>query len=81
MGRYAKYAPDYLGKAASAVQEVLEAIGRVVATRAIISETQASRASGVSVPKYPNRLKPYFPGAGEGIRTPDPDLGKVVLYP
>jgi len=22
-----------------------------------------------------------FLGAGEAIRTPDPDLGKVVLYP
>ena len=24
---------------------------------------------------------PAMIGAGEGIRTPDPDLGKVVLYP
>jgi hypothetical protein len=22
-----------------------------------------------------------YSGAGEGIRTPDPNLGKVVLYP
>jgi hypothetical protein len=28
---------------------------------------------------YPN--KGEFLGAGEGIRTLDPDLGKVVLYP
>jgi hypothetical protein len=24
---------------------------------------------------------PLKNGAGEGIRTPDPNLGKVVLYP
>ena len=24
---------------------------------------------------------PHIAGAGEGIRTLDPDLGKVVLYP
>ena len=24
---------------------------------------------------------PHLTGAGEGIRTLDPDLGKVVLYP
>ncbi len=33
----------------------------------------------------PNRPDPFepikFSGAGEGIRTLDPDLGKVVLYP
>jgi hypothetical protein len=28
-----------------------------------------------------NQEKPDFIGAGEGIRTLDPDLGKVVLYP
>jgi hypothetical protein len=26
-------------------------------------------------------LKPRKTGAGEGIRTLDPNLGKVVLYP
>jgi len=79
-GRYAKYAPDYLGKAASAVQEVLNEIGRIAA-RPIISETQALRASDVLVPESRNRLSSCFSGAGEGIRTPDPNLGKVVLYP
>jgi hypothetical protein len=28
-----------------------------------------------------SRLLAGFVGAGEGIRTLDPDLGKVVLYP
>ena len=34
--------------------------------------------------KPPHLTQPYKPepfGAGEGIRTLDPDLGKVVLYP
>jgi hypothetical protein len=80
-GRYAKYAPDYLGKAASAVQEVLNEIGRVAARPISISETQALRASDVRVPESRNRLSHCIPGAGEGIRTPDPNLGKVVGYP
>ncbi len=28
-----------------------------------------------------NRSRGRFDGAGEAIRTPDPNLGKVVLYP
>ena len=32
--------------------------------------------------KYPKIMKLFMKiGAGEGIRTLDPDLGKVVLYP
>jgi hypothetical protein len=42
------------------------------------------RASCVLVPKRTDcnpPVKPRKTGAGEGIRTLDPDLGKVVLYP
>src|SRR4051812_18713181 len=76
-GRYAKYAPDYLGKAASAVQEVLNEIGRAATRPISIPETQALRASDVLIPESRNRLNPCFAGAGDGIRTHDPNLGKV----
>jgi hypothetical protein len=42
------------------------------------------RASSVLVPQRADcslPAKPRKTGAGEGIRTLDPDLGKVVLYP
>jgi len=42
----------------------------------------------ITKPKSPRHARAFvqlcqfqkFPGAGEGIRTLDPDLGKVVLY-
>ncbi len=36
-----------------------------------------------TVPKdrFKSLISPSKSGAGEGIRTPDPNLGKVVLYP
>ena len=43
------------------------------------NEKAASRRPDVLDPYV---LKPYgCSGAGEGIRTLDPNLGKVVLYP
>jgi hypothetical protein len=32
-------------------------------------------------PQFPAAFTTPFTGAGEGIRTLDPNLGKVVLYP
>ncbi len=32
-------------------------------------------------PAMTKKLQPKKFGAGDGIRTHDPDLGKVVLYP
>ena len=32
-------------------------------------------------PKAKDHIETSKAGAGEGIRTLDPDLGKVVLYP
>ena len=54
-------------------------IGRVAA-RPISPETSV-RASCVLLPKPRESLTPWKPGAGEGIRTLDPNLGKVVLRP
>jgi len=77
-GRYAKYAPDYLSKAREAVDQIANEIGRVAA-RPISPETSV-RASCVLLPK-PRVTNPLNLGAGDGIRTHDPNLGKVVLYP
>ena len=80
-GRYAKYRPDYQGQAKAALDEIAREIGRVSARP--ISELRAE-----SVLRAPRVLSPASEagksaetGAGEGIRTLDPNLGKVVLYP
>src|SRR5690606_15714303 len=78
-GRYAKYRPDYLSAAVEAIDDVLNEIGRVAA-RPIKPETQV-RVRYVSVPKSQVRENLDFIGAGDEIRTHDPNLGKVVLYP
>jgi len=77
-GRYAKYAPDYLSKAREAIDQIANEIGRVAA-RPISPETSV-RASCVLLPK-PRVTNPLKFGAGEGIRTLDPNLGKVVRWP
>jgi hypothetical protein len=46
----------------------------------------AAKLHRILKPKSPRRARAFvrsaieIPGAGEGIRTLDPDLGKVVLY-
>jgi len=81
-GRYAKYAPTHLSAARAAIDDLATEIGRV-ATRPTYPTTSVKnhvRVSCVLVSK-PTVGKPLFSGAGEGIRTLDPNLGKVVLYP
>jgi len=78
-GRYAKYAPDYLSKAREAIDQIANEIGRVAAHP--ISPETSVRVSCVLVPKPQGSVTPWKTGAGEGIRTLDPNLGKVVLYP
>ena len=82
-GRYAKYAPTHLSAARAAIDELATEIGRA-ASRPIHPTTDVSenrvRVSCVLVTK-PTAGKPLISGAGEGIRTLDPNLGKVVLYP
>ena len=80
-GRYVHVAPDHLAKARAALEDLANDIGRA-ATRPMVPTTM--RASCVLVPKRTDcnpPVKPRKTGAGEGIRTLDPDLGKVVLYP
>ncbi len=77
-GRYAKYAPTHLSAARAAIDDLATEIGRG-ATRPIHPETQV-RVSCVLVSETTG-ANPLMSGAGEGIRTLDPNLGKVVLYP
>jgi len=84
-GRYAKYAPDYLGKAREALDNLAEEVGRI-ASRPITPVTlRASSVLADAIPDLGNDAKSVVflrkSGAGEGIRTLDPNLGKVVLYP
>jgi len=77
-GRYAKYAPTHLSAARAAIDEFITEIGRA-ATRPTYPKSNL-RVSCVLV-RSATVGKPLFSGAGEGIRTLDPNLGKVVLYP
>ncbi len=80
-GRYLHVAPERFAKAREALDDIAKAIGRG-ATRSMVNINL--RAICVLVP---DRLdgnpseKARNVGAGEGIRTLDPNLGKVVLYP
>jgi integrase len=78
-GRYVHVAPERLASARKALDEIAIEIERVAA-RPISPETSV-RASSVLLPKPRVSLNPCNLGAGEGIRTLDPNLGKVVLYP
>ncbi len=83
-GRYAKYAPDYLGKAREALDDLMEEVGRV-ASRPIIPVTlRASSVLAIATPRMGSDAKSVVfigrTGAGEGIRTLDPNLGKIGLY-
>ncbi len=82
-GRYAKYAPTHLSAARAAIDALATEIGRVGARpihpETTISETSV-RVSCVLVSSSTGG-NPLITGAGEGIRTLDPNLGKVVLYP
>ena len=80
-GKYIHFSPDYLLNS----RRTLEHIGADIAKRASKPITpEAMRASCVPQPTWsPNDhlSKSLKSGAGEGIRTLDPNLGKVVLYP
>jgi len=76
-GRYIHVAPGYLANARRALDELANDIGRIAARS--MSDGKL-RISCVPVP-WTGAAKSLKSGAGEGIRTPDPNLGKVVLYP
>ncbi len=80
-GRYLHVAPERFASAKKALEDIGNEIGRagtlpisIVSLRAI-SVSVAYQSGGNPA------AKPLFTGAGEGIRTLDPNLGKVVLYP
>ena len=77
-GRYTHVAPDHLAHALAAVEAIAHDINRVGA-RSMVSINL--RASSVLVPQRAGSspvAKSLVSGAGEGIRTLDPNLGKVV---
>jgi integrase len=78
-GRYAKYAPDYLGTARTAIDGVLNEIGLAAARPIVPNNPVRATCVQVNNADWPRNLG--IIGAGEGIRTLDPNLGKVVLYP
>ena len=67
--RYAKYDPNYF-------RPVVEALDRLASAIADNAET-----SLYEVPRASSVRGSLENGAGEAIRTPDPHLGKVMLYP
>jgi integrase len=78
-GRYVKFRPEYLSNARDAIDSVVNEMGRL-AGRPIEPETHV-RASNVLTLSSKARENLGATGAGEAIRTPDPHLGKVMLYP
>ena len=80
--RYLHHRPEHLAAARDAVQELISETARVTAEPSLC---HSLAEIGVRVPhvcrsslRGPGQLL-EFPGAGEGIRTLDPNLGKVVL--
>ncbi len=75
-GRYIHYAPDYLAHARRALEDIAKDVGRH-ASRPMTPV--ALRVSCVPVTPWDRNeltLKSLKSGAGEGIRTLDPNLGK-----
>jgi integrase len=77
--RYAKFSPTWLLDAREAIDSVITEMARL-AGRAIVPETPV-RSTYVPLQKSSGPENPDLFGAGEAIRTPDPHLGKVMLYP
>ena len=82
-GRYAKYAPTHLSAARAAIDALATEIGRVAARPTYPETTMSETGVRVSCVLVSSATvgKPLIAGAGGGIRTLDPNLGKVVLYP
>jgi integrase len=78
-GRYLHAAPEHMGRARGALDALANDIGRA-GTRPMVPETVFACALRVAAGGV-GTLKALKTGAGEGIRTLDPNLGKVVLYP
>ena len=80
-GRYVHVAPDRLVLARKALDEIAADVGRLSSRPMDVSALRSSRVPAISKGGLDPWPKPLKTGAGEGIRTLDPNLGKVVLYP
>jgi integrase len=76
---YLHFRPEWLREARNSIDSVVSEMARL-AGRAIVPETPV-RSTCVSPQRYPGAGNPVNLGAGDEIRTHDPNLGKVVLYP
>jgi integrase len=74
-GRYIHYAPDYLAHARRALESVAADIGRRASKPLTPEALRASCVSPLPWDRNDNTAKSLITGAGEGIRTLDPNLG------
>lgn len=80
-GRYTHVAPDHLSRAKTALDEIANDIDRSAKRPTVGFNLRARCLPEPSEMGCNPITKPLKSGAGEGIRTLDPNLGKVVLYP
>jgi len=80
-GRYIHVAPKHFAEARMALDAIAQDIGRAATRPMSVSSLRASCVSDTGRLGGDPSAKPLIFGAGEGIRTLDPNLGKVVLYP
>ncbi|GLT02538.1 hypothetical protein GCM10007897_39540 [Sphingobium jiangsuense] len=82
---YAKYRPDYLGEVEAGLERIwlrttMQA-KRYGAGHCLATDKYGALKVVAADSEFSYDLRRVETGAGEGIRTLDPNLGKVVLYP
>ncbi len=80
-GRYVHVSPSRLAAARTGLSDIAKEIGRVAILPLDPSVLRASCVAKANASASFLQANPLITGAGEGIRTLDPNLGKVVLYP
>ena len=75
---YGEWDPSYLRNAAAAIDQWFIQLQKLVPNRALFSRGYPGTIRR-AVRKNPQPIETL--GAGEANRTPDPNLGKVMLYP
>ena len=79
--RFWHVAPDYLALARRALEQIAFDVAEHTTKPMLPGGLRASCVPGGHPTHDPTLLNSLISGAGEGIRTLDPNLGKVVLYP
>ncbi len=79
-GRYIHYAPDYLACTRRALEAIASDIGRLASKPMTPEALRASSVSPLPWPCNENTPKSLITGAGEGIRTLDPNLGNGLQW-